>query len=560
MNLIKKNNKKGENSFNVNLYNKIRCYFKSLTYKDYIKFLIIFLILIISYYIFMKFTLIITVDGSKYYSYLDYFKGIKNIGTWDTIRGFSFPLIIYLITLLFGANIRGIVFGFYLFYIGMLFFGYKIIATLIVENKIKKSQITIWMLYLLAFLFNPLIIGYGHTLLTEAITPFFYVMLIYICIKWNKMSFRKSKKQFIIYSVIIVLLSVFVWFIKQPYAPAIWIMIFTASILSGLYNHNCHIFLQKFLVFIICLISTFISVKAWNLLIESHNESKIINITNSSILANTLEGYSYHFIQLNKDTYCSIEYVKNSVLDENDKQKVYDLINNNAEWCDFVNFYDITGIDGNRLEQLIIIKNNKDLSLSESLSFLIKAYVNHPVLVAHSYFENYLGIINLERVNSNYVASGRIEPNVGGENAAIAYITFHEGYKNAWWLWQDKKQLSNELIELSTGMENYESVTNTDSVLSPIMEILSDGSNLSFKLLLLICFPVMVYAFIRYLINKKSISYFVITLLSATSFGHIMFHVFTGAIIDRYCYPVYPLMLLCLIAMIMEKNSTNEKM
>ena len=38
------------------------------------------------------------------------------------------------------------------------------------------------------------------------------------------------------------------------------------------------------------------------------------------------------------------------------------------------------------------------------------------------------------------------------------------------------------------------------------------------------------------------------------SFGQIMFYCITSAIIDRYIYPVYPLMLLCVVILFMDKS------
>ena len=51
-----------------------------------------------------------------------------------------------------------------------------------------------------------------------------------------------------------------------------------------------------------------------------------------------------------------------------------------------------------------------------------------------------------------------------------------------------------------------------------------------------------------------------ITLLSGVSFAHIMFHAMMSAIIDRYAYPVYPLMLICLIILLMDKSTEKTQL
>lgn len=527
--------------------------------KDILKYSIMLLVVLATLYIFMKFTLLITYDGSKYYDYLKYFKGTRDIGQWDTIRGFSFPLIIFLITSIFGSSIKGIVFGFYLFYIGLLYLGYKIISKLIKDNKLERKQFTIWIIYLLLFVLNPLIIGYGHTLLTEAVTPFFYFLMIYLCLKWNDINFFDKKKKFIIISILIDLIAVFVWFIKQPYTPTIWIIIFITSILSSIYNKNKKIFIQKFIVFLICIISTFISIKIWNTYLQSHNKDGNEKISNSFILANNMGGYSYHYKKVGRDIYCDDKYVKSIKMSKDEKKLLEEKIKKDNNWCDHVIMFDVTNIKGNVIEQQAIIQEKDYISLKESLNFLLKTYTKHPELVLHSYFENYLAIIDLEKVSADYVPTGIIEANAENENEAIGYIVFHQGYKNTWWSWQDYKDIPQESRVLFEDMHHLESTTNTNSVLSSFMEILKDGSNLSFKALLLICFPIFIYGFIMFLIHKNNLTYYVITLLSGSSFVHIMFHVFAGAIIDRYSYPIYPLMLLCFVLMLMDKRKESLK-
>ena len=523
--------------------------------KDIFKYSIMLLVVLVTLYIFMKFTLLITYDGSKYHDYLKYFKGTRDIGQWDTIRGFSFPLIIFLITSIFGSSIKGIVFGFYLFYIGLLYFGYKIISKLIIDNKLEKKQFTIWVIYLSIFIFNPLIIGYGHTLLTEAVTPFFYFLIVYLCLKWNDINYVDNKKKFIIVSIIICLVSIFVWFIKQPYAPTIWIMVFITSILSGIYNKNKKIFFQKFIVFLICIFSTFASIKIWSTYLDAHNNSGDKKISNSFILANNMGGYSYHYKKIDRNTYCNDKYIKKIKLSKDDKKELDKKIKKDKNWCDHLIVYDVTNIKGKVIEQQVIIQEDDNIALKESLNFLLKTYVNHPILVLHSYIENYLAIIDLEKVSTtNYVPTGLIEAHAEAENEVIGYVVFHQGYKNTWWSWQKYEEIPEESRILFKDMNHFEDTTTTNSVLSPIMEILKDGSNLSFKILLLICLPMCIYGFVMFIIRKDNLTYYIITLLSGSSFIHIMFHVFTGAIIDRYSYPVYPLMLLCFVLMIMDKR------
>ena len=67
-----------------------------------------------------------------------------------------------------------------------------------------------------------------------------------------------------------------------------------------------------------------------------------------------------------------------------------------------------------------------------------------------------------------------------------------------------------------------------------------------------------VYSFIKF-IKNKNINYFLISICSLTTFVDAFFHVFTGHVIDRYAYPVYPLMILVLTLLFMEKNNEDTK-
>lgn len=556
--------KKGKNNstfFGKELFKNAKIFFSKLEWNKILKFILIFSIICTCLYVFMQFTLFITVDSSKYYTYLDYFRGEKSFGEWDTVRGFSFPLIIFLVTSIFGDNTTGVLIGFFLFYMGLIYFAYKIIKELLYDNELQRNQTKYWIMFIVLFVFNPLIIGYSHTLLTEAITPFFYMLFAYLCLKWNNCSFKKNKKQFIVISIILILISIFVWFIKQPYAPAVWSLIILTSILSGIANKSIRIFTEKFLCFIICIVLTLGAIQGWNLFLVANGKTDIQENSSSSFLSQTLIGYTYHYRELPKEKFCNIDYIENSKISQQDKDKIKKLSQEKEDWCDYLKIYDVIDRKQQLIETEVIIQKSKLINLSESISFMLKSITKHPDLVLNSYIENYLSIINLQKTNINnnhYSSDGVLSSEVTHENAAIGYAVFNPNYKNCWWLWQYDTPLNSELLELSTGMENYESNMDNNRTLSTIMQILQDGSDLTFKILLLFCLPIFIYSLIMIIYYRENKSYFILALLSGASFAHIMFHSMMSAIIDRYAYPVYPLMLVCLIILLMDKSRNNQ--
>ena len=68
----------------------------------------IILLALISY-IWFSFTVMIMPDSTVYYGYLKIFYGEESFSNWNIVRGPSFPIILYIITLLFGRNISRIV-------------------------------------------------------------------------------------------------------------------------------------------------------------------------------------------------------------------------------------------------------------------------------------------------------------------------------------------------------------------------------------------------------------------------------------------------------------------
>ena len=548
-----KHNTKSSSNFLKN-FNKIGTYLKKIGIRKILLIAFLIISIVFATITFLKFTVFISVDGSWYYNYLKYFRGEASLGEWNTTRGFSFPLIIYFITSLFGDNVNGIVFGFYLFYLGLIIISMKLLNAIIKENKMEKGQIRYWIVYIALFMFNPLIIGYSHTLLTEAVMPFFYMLGIYLNYKWNEITFKNNRKKFIIYSILLILLGIFIWFIKQPYAPAYWIMIFITGVLSGIHFNNIKYFFEKIIVFVLCLIFTFIAIFAWDKILEFNGHTA--DNTNSSILSGSLVGYYYHYHPIDQTTYCNDNYVNSANFSQNIRSKLLNMSQENKDWCQNVKVYEIYGIRGNYIESDAILDKT---SMFDNLAFLLNSIVKHPILVIHSYYENYLGIIDLENTDiSKFIPYGYIDSGVYRENSGIGYAVFNPNINNYWWGDGELEKVYPIVKEYSDYMKKYESNTGDKNAISAVMRILEDGSNITFKVFLLVCLPIFIYSLIMYIKYRESKSYLLICLLSGSAFTDIAFNAVMSAIIDRYAYPVYPLMILCIIILFMGKGELKK--
>lgn len=552
----------------ISMLEKLKLKLKELTFHKVAIFLLAIAIIWGAIAIFMKFTLFISVDGSVYHTYLDYFKG-KSLASWNTIRGFGFPLILFVITELFGDNTKGVLIGFLLFYLGMIFCAFKIIYYLIKDNNLKKRQATYWVLFIVFFLFNPLILSYSHMLLTEAVVPFFYLLGALICLKWSDINFKEFKRKFIVYFIIISILGVFIWQIKQPYAFAYWALIGITAIVNGIWHKSFKIFLQKILVLFSCIIFTGCSVVIWNRVIinskidmnsspeeieaiekiQEKNQGQTTRLVSNFLI----NGIGYHYKSISKKIFCDIDYIENKKMDKKIKERVLNFAKENEEWCNNIKVYDIYDFDNNYVETDVFIQGDNSIkNVIASIKFYLHLLTTHPIFVLDSYYQNYLGILNFKVVNNNTgLPIGMIQPYIRHENV---YSIFQNNVLNYWWGDENiKKSVPEDYI-----LTAYEGELLQPTTLSSIMLMLSQFTDATFSFFLYFSMPIFIYGFVMCIKHRQNKSYFMITILSGAAFTGVFFHVFTGAVIDRYAYPVYPLMLLCIIIMFMDKSKKYE--
>lgn len=561
--MSKKKNKKTslDNIFHQNI-EKIKKYLHKLTWYDYLKILVVIVTLVLFTYCYFKFTLIITVDGSYYYHYLKFFKGIESFANWPTVRGYSFPLILLFITSIFGDNIKGILTGFYIFMLILFFLAYKILFSILSRGDKKYNWLKYYFILTLFFLFNPLIIGYSHTLLTEAVVPTIYLLTVYISYKLYKVSWHGNKKRFILYSSILVLITSFIWFIKQPYAPTVWMIIFLTAVISWINTKKFKEFVPKFITFGCCLLFTLVSIFSWNKFLELKGKTDETD-ANSQMLKTMLTNSSLHFQKLDSSIYCNSDYIKNINISETKREKLNNLVNSKEDWCNHLMLYEIHDISNNIIDYNYIIYENDTYEVSDAINYFFQNLIKYPFLVLHNYYEGYLTILNFEKVNINnnvYTSPGIISSDVKHENAGIGYLPFRDNIDNAWWLWNpDISSFPLDFQQSTIDMKTFETNTNSTGNIGTIMRIMTQFSDFTFSFFLIVSLPIFIYGFIMCFINRKSDSYYLITVLSGAAFTDIAFHVLMSALIDRYAYPVYPLMLLCIILLFIDKRTALEK-
>jgi len=377
---------------------KIIDFFKKLSLKNYLNIVVVLLLIISSTYIFFQYKMIIFPDSIGYYHNAYIIMGIKNLSEWLTVRGFGFPLIITFWIKLFGDTSLGMLIGSYTAYLTMI-----IIIGYLIQKYIKLNEINnkllYFFLYIIIIVFNPLIIGYNHTLLTEAVMPAIYFAEVLLCLKWYESTLRQNKKSIIILNIIFILLGILIWFIKQPFIVAYIVGLLITAICSAIKNKSWKILAQKLLTILICLVTLFICLKIWNSFISNNisTQNSPSDLNNKYLNNKFISGLNVFYYGVSKDTFCNTNYIEKADFSNKEKEKIYLLIEEESEnWCSYIKVFEIKELNGAHVATEILYSNNGNFNLESRLSFLVKNVIKHPTYVLRSYLYNYLAIADIQ--------------------------------------------------------------------------------------------------------------------------------------------------------------------
>ena len=333
---------------------------------------IIFLFLIFVF--FFSFSMIITVDSAHYMSMTNIFEGISGWETWDIVRGFTFPYLIFLSNSLFGRTTQGVLIFSFIFYLIMIYFVNKITKRVFNDNT-KLDKIFRYFTFFI-IIFNPIIFGYYHALLTEFVAITISIIFCYVCWKWMDIDDIKDKKN-IFYIILFVIFTIFAWFLKQPYVTIVLFPLIISSFLSIISKFKWKNILLRLGTICICLICMFVSIKCWNNFLAG----KSIDTNTGRSSGNMFGGqliYAVDYLVHEKDemAYTDKKINDSEYLSDNEKKKL-------LKEPDNYYIYSIKNFDGVILEQDIVKKS----SMKSSLNFITNNFFEHPTLYLKSYVE-----------------------------------------------------------------------------------------------------------------------------------------------------------------------------
>ncbi len=520
--------------------------------------------------LFFQFYLVYTPDSSQYYYLSLIIQGIVPFKSWILVRGPGFPLIISVITLIFGDNIFGLKTGLCIIYLSTCYLGYFILNKFLKQNKSKLEKIVIYALYIVLVVLNPIIFSYSHTLLTEMIMPLILLVSILIGDKISHTTYKKEKVKYILYSLYFVFIFILTWFIKQPYLPVIFSTLFIPNLLEWIKNRNLYNFLQKLITIVICFIGLFISIKCWDIFLSKYEFDTSINNTssNSSMLSSTILRSINNNYRLQKKN-CNyidselLNSIKNdNFLSDKDKTKILDLIKDGK--CKNFDLFKVYDTKDNIIDTYVIYTNSGVITTKQALNFYISRTLERPMLTLDSYYRSYMSTLDLfERDINEYYVTKRLDINsyikegwlFQNEIRDYGLYVFESERDNTWW---GKKETTNKYF-----IENYPAINHMEK----LEEDSKIPSNLSY-ILTKLCIPylflfiasyfilpvVLIYSFIKYIKSKYNKKYFYITVLLGVSYFNLIAHVLMGTILDRYIYPGLPLVLIAYVLLILENK------
>ena len=474
------------------------------------------IILIFVSILFFSYNLIITWDSSEYFGMSRLIGSKQMAEKWMGHRGIAFPLLLRLFEPFNIYSKALILLLLFLFYIGMiciLFTFYEKFA----ENNIlnNKKDKTIFIIYNLIFIiFNPIIFGYYHAVLTEFIAITTVLFICYLSWNWTDILWDKNKKQFILYGLIFSVLITFIYHIKQSFVIGCITPIIISTTISIISNFNLKNILSKIITLFFIGIVLFCSISIWNNLMQTEGLDVSTATANARVKGKIISGIST--LKRVCDNYnFSKENFNINKLDGKDIEKINKILNNKSKYNKFTIFK-------NYNDKYLVYYSKSDYNLQEDIIFYLKVFLNNPIDILKSYYKNYKHIIFFNSSGKLYQYN---------ENSIIPIMIFRKGSNNLIHLNPDYAQYIKDYTRINR--PNFIASVFNLYVNVIILYFIVIFTKICLWILPIVMLLFLIYSFItkNY---KKSKEIELINILNITGFFGIMSYVAFGALVDRY--------------------------
>ncbi len=492
-------------------------------YKKYIPLLLFFLLTVF----YFEYSVTILWDSAHYMSYVNIFEGALPWNTWDVVRGPVFPFIIFGGNFLFGKTTQGLLMNSFCYYLLFLLFCYKVLCYFFNKINLKKTKVIISAI-LFSIIINPFIYGFYHTLLTEYVAITLAILSSYLAILWLDLNFSSQKKKYILYTIFFSLLTIFSWFLKQPYVSCGFFAMIIAYIISIFSYKNFKNFFIRSLSVLFCICCLFLSINLWNFILISTGNNPNTTRNPSNSLGNQLIS-ALDFVKIENTAEIYEQSYLNSLKFSKSERK---LLKQNKKEYVVVNIYN----NDKLIDSDYIETNDENVTSLQAVKYIINLFCKHPIKVLDSYVVNYLSLIDIYSATSDdgvyYNTKRQLDFSSTTELEIIAYKPYHFGEDNIFYM----------LPNMRASVECYEQKNFVNKFLNYAMIILGLVYKYIFKIIFLLL-PIFLAISIISRIkskNKKEQKFLNLSIvLLGFSFLHIMLHVITGAVIDRYAIPSF---------------------
>lgn len=477
-------------------------------------------------------------DSIVYYDCAKILLGLDSFSSWNILRGPTLSIILYPFLLSLGNNEFSIRICTCFYYIVMLIIGYKII----IKNKCNNKLSLFFFIILIVL--NPVLYGYYHILLTEFATTTLSVIHILISCYFLKLDY--NKKNYIIMLLFYILFFNIMWFLKQPYftvaiIPCIIVAILKIKSKKDIFKSISLVIIP--FVFLVCMIFLWRGICIKSGINYDNGENSTYFLTTGVIYSNS------NIRPLFSDFFYKIDFVKNYLYFSLDtKERIIYLLENNNTSFDMYNVYNF---DGTLKETILFEYKGDSPTIIESVKFAIQNIIKYPLISINSYFSNYLACIDIYISNrdDNLIYPIKKRTKFYNENDKVGLYYQKDNINNMIFVSEQYQyKLENLIVDY-----NY-----NPGILIKSMSMFQ----LKFYKIIYLLLPfIWVINLIQTIINKKR--YQNVFLMTTFVLFHIVSHVLTGGLIDRYVYITFPVYMIALIIwinlMVKKGRCNNEK-
>lgn len=468
-------------------------------------------------------------DSVQYFSYIDFFEGIRPLSEWNPDRGFVYPFLLWLGTIIAPGGL-GLMVIFTICYLIFLIYIYKLITLVLRSLKYEICDRAIRWFIIILFCINPVIYSCSHVVLTEFFSAvllmiqFYYATLFFI----ERTQDKQGPKRIIWYTILVSILIVLEYFLKQMYFPISVVIVVMYEILYVIRRYSLKNMMASLGICLVMMLSLVASVKVFSSVTDQSAQTDSFAIVMGGLRYFEVEGAEHK----DGDIRISHYYVGTK------KVRIMDDMENVIDEFD----YEFTGTFGN------------------SLNFIFTCLKQNPERVIQGYWDNYMLLCGFyQRPWENGVISYQTGRVIRGNIFINLFDLDEEAPQN---LTQEIRNsflvyLLNGNVNTGQLMETYSTlgwsfwnqrVLNYRDVGGSLvgrfvgLSFIFNGAMLLWSVLIFFSPIFGIYSFVRYCRNRKEISslyYAAQCVLNIFAVSQILFFSLTGCVVDRYMFAAY---------------------